>query len=893
MSDLPRVKTVRQSKKVTPSIPVSRARKKLPVQSKKSKTKVASEAKLGTRITVKSEKTTNKKITITDNSRIGSASASTSSYTDLQEVSGSITPSYRLPVIQPSQLSLVARTAGLFFVFAGGFLTLSNLNSGLGILSSAHIPHTATLVTTSITSSSDLNETHNETISTPDSDSIDTTPDVRVVTESTTLKNAAPVSIIVPYATTVKLIAYNKSTHTDQALGTALQVDGSTWKYVWETKKYTNGEYRLRIEVQNQYGNYIEENSNTYTIQNDTQSELSSEPPLTIVEEDVVSTSTVSVTEQIVTLAVPRSSSIKGIVDITVEALSAEEVKVYAKNTLSSQVYYVGTGVQQDSGTWNVSWNSRTVTNGDYVVYAYARFSDKKIESSRVRATVSNDLVTVVSPNIVRISSTTTEEEKDTPLKPSVQLEFSKENPLTNSVDVYVTTQNASRIELFAIPKNALTPFFLGYAKKVSENSWKYSWRTNETPNGEYDVYVKITSSFGSVDSEKTSVRIKNDIQTSYTTLQEQKIDVLHDIGKSLSYEIDTESTDTSAAPKEQTVYVKPVRYLVSDLEIDDETVQNEIESELITYRGLLNTELNNLAKAIRVNDTEAATAARVRIENIRQEISQSVSTREYDAAVIDTVTAYVEKVTNDLEDLTYKNESVLKERIGDAITVDSDKDGISDYDEVHLYKTNPFAADTDGDSYIDGAEIAKGFDPHDSTSETLIVYESPKDTGIVREDLLAVSSITTLTRETNDSEASLPIQAIISGKGLPNSFVTLYIYSTPVVVTVKTDEDGSWMYIFDKDIEDGDHEVYVGITDNEGRVVAKSNPLPFVKTAEAYAEASPTVPQKIEEVEPSLLEKNNLLLVAALAIVSLGLVLILLGVYISKRQMVPVVAPV
>lgn len=893
MSDLPRVKTVRHSKRVTPSILVSRARKKLPVQSKKSKTKVASEAKPGTRITVKSEKTTNKKITITDNSRIGSASASTSSYTDLQEVSGSITPSYRLPVIQPSQLSLVARTAGLFFVFAGGFLTLSNLNSGLGILSSAHIPHTATLVTTSITSSSDLNETHNETISTPDSDSIDTTPDVRVVTESTTLKNAAPVSIIVPYATTVKLIAYNKSTHTDQALGTALQVDGSTWKYVWETKKYTNGEYRLRIEVQNQYGNYIEENSNTYTIQNDTQSELSSEPPLTIVEEDVVSTSTVSVTEQIVTLAVPRSSSIKGIVDITVEALSAEEVKVYAKNTLSSQVYYVGTGVQQDSGTWNVSWNSRTVTNGDYVVYAYARFSDKKIESSRVRATVSNDLVTVVSPNIVRISSTTTEEEKDTPLKPSVQLEFSKENPLTNSVDVYVTTQNASRIELFAIPKNALTPFFLGYAKKVSENSWKYSWRTNETPNGEYDVYVKITSSFGSVDSEKTSVRIKNDIQTSYTTLQEQKIDVLHDIGKSLSYEIDTESTDTSAAPKEQTVYVKPVRYLVSDLEIDDEAVQNEIESELITYRGLLNTELNNLAKAIRVNDTEAATAARVRIENIRQEISQSVSTREYDAAVIDTVTAYVEKVTNDLEDLTYKNESVLKERIGDAITVDSDKDGISDYDEVHLYKTNPFAADTDGDSYIDGAEIAKGFDPHDSTSETLIVYESPKDTGIVREDLLAVSSITTLTRETNDSEASLPIQAIISGKGLPNSFVTLYIYSTPVVVTVKTDEDGSWMYIFDKDIEDGDHEVYVGITDNEGRVVAKSNPLPFVKTAEAYAEASPTVPQKIEEVEPSLLEKNNLLLVAALAIVSLGLVLILLGVYISKRQMVPVVAPV
>lgn len=46
---------------------------------------------------------------------------------------------------------------------------------------------------------------------------------------------------------------------------------------------------------------------------------------------------------------------------------------------------------------------------------------------------------------------------------------------------------------------------------------------------------------------------------------------------------------------------------------------------------------------------------------------------------------------------------------MGDAITNDSDKDGITDYDEISLYKTNPFAADTDGDGFIDSSEITLG----------------------------------------------------------------------------------------------------------------------------------------------------------------------------------------
>lgn len=42
----------------------------------------------------------------------------------------------------------------------------------------------------------------------------------------------------------------------------------------------------------------------------------------------------------------------------------------------------------------------------------------------------------------------------------------------------------------------------------------------------------------------------------------------------------------------------------------------------------------------------------------------------------------------------------------------DTDSDGLSDYDEEYTYKTSPYLADTDSDSYNDKQEIDSGHDP-------------------------------------------------------------------------------------------------------------------------------------------------------------------------------------
>lgn len=51
------------------------------------------------------------------------------------------------------------------------------------------------------------------------------------------------------------------------------------------------------------------------------------------------------------------------------------------------------------------------------------------------------------------------------------------------------------------------------------------------------------------------------------------------------------------------------------------------------------------------------------------------------------------------------------------AASVDSDNDGLNDNDEMSLYATDPHNADTDGDTFSDGREIASGYSPHKGNS--------------------------------------------------------------------------------------------------------------------------------------------------------------------------------
>ncbi|MEK9182923.1 MAG: hypothetical protein AAB849_00225 [Patescibacteria group bacterium] len=64
----------------------------------------------------------------------------------------------------------------------------------------------------------------------------------------------------------------------------------------------------------------------------------------------------------------------------------------------------------------------------------------------------------------------------------------------------------------------------------------------------------------------------------------------------------------------------------------------------------------------------------------------------------------------NNMEDAKELN---AEEQMAMLKTKDTDKDGLSDYDELNIYQTSPYIADTDSDGVSDKIEIEKNTDPN------------------------------------------------------------------------------------------------------------------------------------------------------------------------------------
>ncbi len=80
----------------------------------------------------------------------------------------------------------------------------------------------------------------------------------------------------------------------------------------------------------------------------------------------------------------------------------------------------------------------------------------------------------------------------------------------------------------------------------------------------------------------------------------------------------------------------------------------------------------------------------------------------------------------------------------------DSDSDGLSDEQELTLYGTDPQNSDSDGDGFLDGEEIARGYSPNNPDRIKLKKIDTDKD-GL--NDLLEVQFKTSLISQDSDND--------------------------------------------------------------------------------------------------------------------------------------------
>jgi hypothetical protein len=789
---------------------------------------------------------------------------------------------FRFPINQEKLAVSTARYGGVLFMAIGALFTLFFANGSFGSGSQQVAAVLSNQATTTLVTSSANCEEILQYESLACKDIVNKKPPVTfdVTGTPTALVGTVSVRAQVAHAKSVTLVAFSQSLNKIVELGPMTNVGNNVWEFSWNTLSYNDGSFTLKAYVQNFYGAYDTVDTRVVTVDNvplltDTPQSTSddSQP-----DNQTASTSSpLSTTNTTATLELLPSEKANEFRFKTTAPSATKNVKIYLRNDATNTHTLLGYAYKASTDSWVYRWDASLMPAGTYAVKAVAIQTDLlQLATPFVTVTKTAALEASVPTSAVGTSSLLVKPV----LKPTLTFNLEQGQTLKNLATVKLDVASASTIEMYIQNRSALTKKFLGHAQSIDTEVWMYQFDTKKLPNGEYVLIAQVKNSFGSYETQSAAIKITNEVALALTPKEEERVTVLTNIAEQ-------EKSSLVVVPVENKVTAPESATLETTLEksFDAEAIAKSLVTQ---FKDKITAELQVFTATVRSGDVVAIDASKKRLDTLKQDILRAYTNPTDKEKLNEQLQLILTSLTKDAEATVQNTAKIIAERTKEKASKDSDKDGIADYDEVAFYKTSPFNADSDSDGFTDGAEILSGYNPTDATTEALVVYESPKESGVIREDILAVTSITTALADPQQTEAvQKRPEAIIVGKALPNSFVTLYIFSTPIVVTLKTDAEGNWNYRFDKELEHGEHQIYVGVTDNAGKIVAKSNPFSFVKEAQAFSPASGEVNVAAPVSVPlkSFLSEYMVYLVLSISVVAIGLVLILLGLHLDTRQ--------
>jgi hypothetical protein len=510
--------------------------------------------------------------------------------------------------------------------------------------------------------------------------------------------------------------------------------------------------------------------------------------------------------------------------------------------------------------------------------------SDKVLPEPEKRTQLDNETVPATEPEgntETEVATTDNPDNDDVPPSKTV-FALKLDNDVWTSREVLRATAPGGHtaLEAYVRPVNALEARFLGRMSQQGD-IWYVGFDSRNLPNGRYEVFATAMSNNRLITSDSSVVVVENKLPLQDVTLptMTNQEEMIEDTTASQLVENDNRiPRPFFTVSDDDAVETNPVTRREAEVEVDRLLTTNEDE---------LNDLLQRYAVARQNDDSIMLSAVEEEIENKRKSLVREYILTGEEQSEASQVEVSLNSRLAEIKVRVDAFEDIRRSRLNETVSRDTDKDGISDFDEINVYQTNPDVADSDGDGYIDGAEVARGFNPIDPEPEAIVEYELPTQTiGLARPDVLAVAEVKRVSdQDSNQTERG--VLAEIRGTGLPNSYVTLYVFSTPVIVTVKTDADGSFVYRFDKELEDGEHEVFVAFTDNTGSILAQSEPYRFIKEAQAFTPVDAAA-QTQPITAPTVVQSstfNAVQFVLAITIVVLGFFLLMLGVNLRERQ--------
>jgi hypothetical protein len=424
-------------------------------------------------------------------------------------------------------------------------------------------------------------------------------------------------------------------------------------------------------------------------------------------------------------------------------------------------------------------------------------------------------------------------------------------------------------IEIYMRNTSSLSPVFIGKAEKISEGVFKFSFDTANFPNGNYAIFAKAITNLGEYESEEILIEIENKVKE-----EVEKIKEIEKETKALEPQLmEKEKKAEKLIDEIKTEIENRIQEITREIPVKIEKKEIEIAPEIKELKKIVENEVTKKETSTTKQEKEMKKEEIVKkiVQPIEEKI-EKLPEKEKEIAM-KKKEEFENKIKEKLKETEIKLAQIAKAKkeISELSFKDSDGDGLYDWQEISL-GTDPLNPDTDQDGFLDGIEVKYGFDPKKLDPAKRMFVGDPKKEGKISERL-SVEKVEIL-------EGKLKI----TGKGIPKSFVTIYIYSSPIVAMVRVNEKGYFEYILDKPLGDGTHTVYVVLTNNQGKIEEKSPTFSFVKTGDKILRIT-ELEAKVPTSPAQFLLNLFFAFTLATIVIALGIAFLVIGLAIRGNK--------
>lgn len=486
---------------------------------------------------------------------------------------------------------------------------------------------------------------------------------------------------------------------------------------------------------------------------------------------------------------------------------------------------------------------------------------------------------------------------------------------LSGEVKIKGKVEDALSVEFYYKLPAAPVANYLGSAISLGENIWEINWNTNSTPNGTYELFADIINQYGEYEGPKIQIDIKNEVKKEIEKEKElkEKVEKIKEEVKKEEEKISEKKEETKemaeAAGKEtqedidefveKTKEEKGTEKEINkkeekkkETEKQIETTQEELKETQKLKEKVPEGSIKEEIKIIENIKLEKLGTQKEEKEKVEKEITslkaKSQETQKEKEKLKERIINKVvetgkprEEISPKLEELEkiVKEKEELKIEKIQPIIKDSDEDGLSDEEEIRI-GTDSYNPDSDQDGFLDGEEYFAGYDPLKPGPADKIVYQDPRKVKPAKTDVYKVERVEIVTLATGQPAVKL------EGKGLPNSFVSIYVFSfVGVIMTAKTDGNGNWSLVLDKPLADGYHEAYIGISNNHGELTARSESFLFMKSGEKVVAITLGAFPAEKVISPAeTLQRSFLILIIGIIVFTIGIALIVIG-FLTRQK--------